>query len=102
MKTKYIFLILFLSLYILTCSAPTIKPITINVCNGNYSVFLYPTSCDDIPHEISISAEELNRLKEIKDNSTEECIPVTIKPLSVSEALTEGYLKSSINIWCSI
>ena len=81
---------------------PDIEPIKIDLCNGKYYVFLYPTSCDDIPHQISISGEELTRLKEIKDNSTEECIPISINPLSGSEELTDGYLKSSINLFCSI
>jgi len=104
MKTKHIIVALIIigSFAFYKCSPDIdIDPIKIDLCNDRYSVFLYLTDCDGIPHEIGISKEELGRLGMIKANSSDLCIPVTVNPLNSNEPRS-GYIKSSINIFCSI
>lgn len=88
MHLKKLLSLLILPLFIFCCD---IKPVVdfsgYNFCPDGYAAITRGCEPDSPTDRIEITAEELSRLKSLLENSTEDCINVTINPLDESEPI---------------
>ncbi|WP_242083241.1 hypothetical protein [Aestuariivivens sediminis] len=69
-------------------------------CNGSFATIYLANSCDGVPTKMEITEKEKGRLTKIKENSTVDCVFVTVNPKDGSSS-KEGYLKN-VNILCGV
>ena len=89
-QMKKLLFILILPLFIFSCN---IKPTTdfsgydFDFCPDGYTAITRGCESDSSTDRIDISEEEFNRLKSLLENSTEDCVNVTINPLDESDPI---------------
>lgn len=88
MHMKKLLSLLILPLFIFSCDiTPVVDFSGHNFCSDGYAAISRGCESDSPADRIEISVEEFSRLKSLLENSTEDCVNVTINPLDESESI---------------
>lgn len=104
MQMKKLLLILILPLFIFSCDLkPTVDfdGYDFNFCPDGHTAITRGCEPDSSTDRIDISEEEYNRLRSLLENSTEDCVNVTINPLDESnpvESTLRNYPQPTLNL----
>ena len=104
MQMKKLLFILILPLFIFSCDlkvTPDFSGHDFDFCPDGHTAITRGCEPDSSTDRIDISEEEFNRLRSLLENSTEDCVNVTINPLDESnpiESTLRNYPQPTLNL----